>query len=263
MARMRAIKPGFFLDDELAECPIAARLLFAGLWTIADREGRLADKPKQIKIQTLPWDDVDTDALLTELAARGFIIRYAVDGHRYIAIPTWHRHQTPHKTERESVIPPPLNGTSTVKAPLINGSATPRTEQNRTDTEPDTDTGARAAARGARFSEYWTPYPKKDSRVKAQAAFKKLDDEAQDQAIRSVPVLIAWAAATGTETRFLPGATVWLNQRRFDLWHEGPPDGYEPSQYKERNGRGLSGDDLMALADSFEGRERLAIGGAT
>jgi hypothetical protein len=49
MPRTRQIKPGFFKNDELAELPIEARLLFAGLWTIADREGRLEDRPKKIK----------------------------------------------------------------------------------------------------------------------------------------------------------------------------------------------------------------------
>jgi hypothetical protein len=64
MARARNIKPGFFLNDELAECEPLARLLFAGLWCIADREGRLEDKPKRIKVEILPYDDCDIDYLL-------------------------------------------------------------------------------------------------------------------------------------------------------------------------------------------------------
>ena len=40
--RARDIKPGFFKNDQLAECSMAARLLFPGLWMLADREGRLA-----------------------------------------------------------------------------------------------------------------------------------------------------------------------------------------------------------------------------
>ena len=37
MARARNIKPGFFTNDVLADCDPLARLLFAGLWTVADR----------------------------------------------------------------------------------------------------------------------------------------------------------------------------------------------------------------------------------
>jgi len=39
MARSRNIKPGFFKNDHLVELPFEYRLLFAGLWTLADREG--------------------------------------------------------------------------------------------------------------------------------------------------------------------------------------------------------------------------------
>ena len=51
MARARNIKPGFFTNDELVELPFATRLLFIGLWTIADREGRMVDRPKKIKME--------------------------------------------------------------------------------------------------------------------------------------------------------------------------------------------------------------------
>ncbi len=118
MARSRNIKPGFFLNDELAECDPLARLLFAGLWCIADREGRLEDRPKRIKAEVLPYDDCDVDQLLDQLAERGFIIRYEVDGSRYIQVTNFSKHQNPHKNEKDSEIPAPdMYHTSTVQVP--------------------------------------------------------------------------------------------------------------------------------------------------
>ena len=105
MARSRNIKPGFFLNDDLAECDPLARLLFAGLWCIADREGRLEDRPKRIKIEVLPYDNCDVDELLNQLAKQGFILRYEVGGNRYIQIVNFLKHQNPHKNEVKSVIP--------------------------------------------------------------------------------------------------------------------------------------------------------------
>ena len=35
MARLRTIKPGFFMNEELASVPPLGRLLFEGLWCIA------------------------------------------------------------------------------------------------------------------------------------------------------------------------------------------------------------------------------------
>jgi len=107
MARSRNLKPGFFTNDLLAEVPPLGRLLFAGLWTLADREGRLEDRPKRIKAQLFPYDDCDVDALLRELAKRQFIQRYQVDGLRIIQVTTWCKHQNPHIKEPESTLPAP------------------------------------------------------------------------------------------------------------------------------------------------------------
>ena len=64
MARSRNIKPGFFANDELAELPALTRLFFIGMWTIADREGRLEDRPKKLKVEVLPYDECDAETML-------------------------------------------------------------------------------------------------------------------------------------------------------------------------------------------------------
>lgn len=117
MARSRNIKPGFFTNDDLVELDFATRLLFAGLWTVADKAGRLEDRPKKIKIAVFPADDLDIDAMLGVLAERGFITRYEANGAKYIQIDSWTKHQNPHHTEKASVIPP-RNGELTVTPPL-------------------------------------------------------------------------------------------------------------------------------------------------
>lgn len=161
MARSRNIKPGFFTNDELAEVAPLGRLLFIGLWTIADRDGRLEDRPKKIKAELLPYDDCDADQLLSELHRGGFIIRYAVDGKRYIAITNWHKHQDPHVKERASDIPAPdENGTSTVQEPDTNGSNSP----DSLNLIPDSlNTGApvEQSESDALFEEAWNQYPKR------------------------------------------------------------------------------------------------------
>lgn len=108
MARSRNIKPGFFTNDELAECHPLGRLLFAGLWTIADKEGRLDDRPKKIKAMLLPFDEADCDALLQQLNDYKFISRYQVNGDCYIQISNWKKHQNPHCKEAASEIPEPV-----------------------------------------------------------------------------------------------------------------------------------------------------------
>lgn len=105
MSRTRFIKPGFFTNDTLAEVSPIGRLLFAGLWTIADRAGRLEDRPKKIKAEVLPFDNANVDRLLGDLAERGFIVRYESGGQRLIQIQSFAKHQSPHPKEPASLFP--------------------------------------------------------------------------------------------------------------------------------------------------------------
>jgi hypothetical protein len=123
MARSRNIKPGFYKNEDLAECSVLARLLFPGLWLLADREGRLEDRPKRIKGEIFPFDNVDTNELLNELKQWGFIKRYQVGEKNYIQVLNFCSHQSPHCTEKDSVIPD-YDGFFIVHERLKNGCAT-------------------------------------------------------------------------------------------------------------------------------------------
>ena len=107
MARTRQLKPQFFTDDDLGTAEPLARLCFAGLWTLADREGRLLNRPRQIKVQVLPYDDCDIEKILDELEARKFIVRYTADGVSIIQIRSFKKNQTPHPREAERTLPQP------------------------------------------------------------------------------------------------------------------------------------------------------------
>lgn len=127
MARIRALKPDFFKDEDLATLPYEARLLYEGLWCFADREGRLEDRPKYLKVEIFPYDNVSIEKLLNLLSSpqiqdrpeKVFIRRYTVDNRKYIDIPEFNKHQSPHNTEKESLLPS-FNGELTVIKPLEN-----------------------------------------------------------------------------------------------------------------------------------------------
>lgn len=107
MARARLLKPGFFKNELLAELPFEGRLLFAGLWTLADREGRMEDRPKRIKAEVFPFDEVDVYGLLNALEQKGFIERYTRNAMPLIQIAKFSDHQTPHVRELQSTLPGP------------------------------------------------------------------------------------------------------------------------------------------------------------
>jgi hypothetical protein len=114
MARIRTIKPEFFRNEQLSELPIEDRLLFIGLWVIADRAGRLEDRPKRLKGELFPYDDLNVDAGLGRLVNAGLIVRYEGNGLRLIAIPTWTRHQIVNRDEAPSEYPGPAGEIDTL-----------------------------------------------------------------------------------------------------------------------------------------------------
>ena len=106
MARARIIKPSFFYDEELCDLPPMVRLLFIGLWCLADREGRLEYKPKEIKAQVFPYDKINVTKSLSILEP-AFISIYEVNAKKYIAINNFCKHQHPHTKEAKSALPAP------------------------------------------------------------------------------------------------------------------------------------------------------------
>lgn len=110
MARARSIKPAFFKNEFLAECDPMARLLFVGLWTLADRNGRLEYRPLRIKAELFPYENCDMAAMLKQLEERGFVRAYEAQGVRVLEIPKFCEHQRCHPDERAEQLPPCEDG---------------------------------------------------------------------------------------------------------------------------------------------------------
>ena len=144
MARMRIVKPDFFRHEALFEAEVASglplRVAFAGLWTVADREGRFRWRPRQIKLDVLPFDTLDFAVVLDALAAHGFIGKYAVEGQALGFIPSWNRHQVVNNREVASTLPRPTDDAYSTRAarvddvtgtPLVQESVEQEQEQDQ------------------------------------------------------------------------------------------------------------------------------------
>ncbi len=219
MARSRNIKPGFFRNEVLVGLPYEFRLLFIGLWTIADREGRFEDRPVKIKMELFPADNVDVDAGLQALHDHGFITRYSVDAERYCQVLAWCKHQNPHVKEAPSTIPAPdKHDASPVQAPeiperagLIPSSLIPSSRALERQAARST------SKRADRFDEFWAIYPRKVSCVAAQKAFAKL--QPSDELVTTILVALSKQAASlkwRTEPQFIPHASTWINGKRWE-----------------------------------------------
>jgi hypothetical protein len=106
MPRIRTIKPDFFSNEQIGQLSVAARLLFVGLWTLSDREGRLQDRPVRISAQLFPYDvNLSVDSLLDDLAEAKLILRYEAEDKKCIQIINFTKHQHIHPNEPTQGLP--------------------------------------------------------------------------------------------------------------------------------------------------------------
>lgn len=229
VSRIRTIKPKFFKNEDLAALPVEWRLLFIGLWTQADKAGRLEDRPRRLKAELFPYDDLDVDAGLGCLANAGFLTRYDRNGCHYIAIAKWEKHQQPHVREADSEIPPPddhEHGASTVLA-AQEGKGTGREQEGK---------GTSTALR-ARFERFWQAYPRKVGKDAAWAVFQRKgpDDDLTDAMIAAVDRAKRSAQWQKDDGQFIPHPRTWLSQGRWQDGHDERPRGPVVSDKTKRN----------------------------
>jgi hypothetical protein len=116
MARIRTVKPELFRHEALFEAEqqskLPLRLAYIGLFTACDREGRFKWKPRALKLDVLPYDQVDFSRVLDALVTHGFIVKYAFEGDEFGCIPSWSQHQVINNRESTSLLPSPEESTT-------------------------------------------------------------------------------------------------------------------------------------------------------
>ena len=220
--RSRNIKPGVFSNEKLAELDPLARILFMGLWCVADKSGRLEDRPARIKIEVLPYDDVDCNELLNALSLAKFINRYEVNGVAYIEVVNFLRHQNPHYKEKDSEIPPHKRCRKPRKVAYKPSKGTSKTGINPADSGfliPDTGFLKDG------FDLFWTAYPNKKGKAPAEKSWNKLKPDSDlvgviVSAIAAQKKTAQWQKDNG---QFIPMPATWLNQRRWEDEIESKP----------------------------------------
>lgn len=130
MPRIRSIKPELFTDENLSDledawgdCEIL--LIYIGLWTQADFEGRFEFSHKQLKIAIRPYSSVNFLDALNLLVDRGFVVKYEVDGKTYGWLPKFRKHQVRDARREPPSKRPPAPGDSDTHPDITSGKVTP------------------------------------------------------------------------------------------------------------------------------------------
>lgn len=96
MSRIRTIKPEFPQSESMGKISRESRLLFVLLWTVVDDAGRARAASRLLASLLYPYDEDAPsliDGWLDDLEASKSVVRYEVDGTRYLQITKWLEHQ--------------------------------------------------------------------------------------------------------------------------------------------------------------------------
>jgi hypothetical protein len=249
MARIRTVKPDLFRHEDLfeaeADTGLPLRLAFIGLFTVADREGRFKWRPRQIKLDVLPYDDIDFSRVLDALVTRGFVVKYASDGEEYGCIPSFTTHQVINNREKDSDIPEydstelqiPVNTGPSQRVPNAcptrhdlaqaegkgrEGNKEEEKERNGQHVRDNADDEVDVEI-VSDFDQFWKAYPKKTGKVAAEKAFKKAKKNLPPTAdliaiIEAQKQQQQWKKDGG---QYIPNPATWLNQGR---WEDEPAE---------------------------------------
>lgn len=134
MPRIRTLKPEIFVSSQVMNLSRDARLLFIGLITQADDDGRGVADYRKLKATIFPGDDDITrnkiEKLLQQIRDQQLAILYDDgSGQNLYALPTWSKHQKISKP-RPSTLPAPPSNSVTPSEPVSEHSdTTPGTMQ--------------------------------------------------------------------------------------------------------------------------------------
>lgn len=169
--RIRTIKPEFYKHESLydleEETGMPIRLAFTGLWGSSDREGRFKWKPRRLKAEILPYDDLDFSRVLDAFATRGLVVKYTLNGEDFGYIPSFLKHQVINNRETASTLPSPDECEVLTREARVDHASCARTsgregkgkEGNRKGRDLDKSKGATKAAQtrtfNLEFKEMW------------------------------------------------------------------------------------------------------------
>ncbi len=98
MARKRMIDPGIWQSEDFGKLSTLAKLVFIGLFSNADDEGRGRANAVYLKSILFPYEEsirsADIDKTLSEISSNMSVVFYSCDGNTYYSLYNWDKWQT-------------------------------------------------------------------------------------------------------------------------------------------------------------------------
>lgn len=124
MSRRRMIDPNIWQSEDMSKLSVFDRLLFIGMISNADDEGRGRAHSSFLKSIIFPYDEIDIDDIntaLSRISSYTSVVIYEVNGKRYYAFKNWKCWQRVDKPTK-SIFPPPPDNSGIIPESVENPS---------------------------------------------------------------------------------------------------------------------------------------------
>lgn len=232
----RIIKESLCDSEKIAALSDFEFRLWIGLITQADDAGRGDARPAIIKGRVFPFRErlsiKDIDAALQELAAKGCVSLYTVDGRPYFLFPGWVKHQRIRDCRPK--FPEPSENTALQQSAAICGNppqvAAIRGElpQSAALIQSESESKSNPNCASA-FDVFWQAYPRKTGKTAARKAFDKANPPL-DVVLKAVEAQKHSAQWQRDNGQYIPYPATWLNQGRWEdeVQEDKPPAKSDP-----------------------------------
>lgn len=231
--RIRSVKPEFFADERVNSLPVPARYLTLGLITRADDRGRQRRQDAAIAAHVFPEGDVpvkQVTKLLELVVGAEIALGYVANGHGYLWLPNFWKHQRINRPSESDLPPHPDDPFGSMNigdalAAFKNGSVTPHAQF--TESSRSTQHSRAVPIRSLPIQE--SPQGLSRERVtEAQTILATRWPDANEVEVENAAAMypavdvlqgcrlaVTWAAGDGWETRSA-GATLRSALRKLD-----------------------------------------------
>lgn len=245
MARIRTIKPEFWRSPDIMQLSIFERLLFIGLWNLADDEGRGVFDPNAIAADLfLAEYSLNAHGVLTDVSnafceyqKRDMVHVYEVENRQFFQISHWKDHQTVNRATKSKI--PPLTSGNEISfhkhedSLNTHGALTPGTGNREQGTGNMNNSCPTAVGRASgnpksgdpkprkyspEFQRFWKIYPRREHKAKAATRFEQACKRATvEEIIAGAQEYAAWCERNAVERKFIKLAEGWLSA---DAWED-------------------------------------------
>ena len=219
MARYRRIKPEYWSDDKVIELDHSSRLFFIGMWNFVDDTGVIQNKPRMLKAQIFPADDISIDDVqnILRMLYECSLITYN-DDQSLIRVRGFLNHQKidrPQPSKYEFVEGEPgqfVEHSTNNRRVIVNTTKLSKDKTVKTNKDKSKEDGQIQK----QFDHLWIIYPKKQKKARCSRVFKGLSKTKRDACLKGVKRYIKYWELNGTSVSHVPLLSSFINDERWN-----------------------------------------------